>query len=546
MRLILMLLLGCAALQAETYHVDPAGDDSATGLSPTLAWRTLAKVNATTLKPGDSVLFKRGALWREALVVPASGTPGMPITFASYGAGAKPRFLGSDVVPSTAFRDAGGGTCSADVSATVNAVLVGTTFLFDTQGKPLAEVPESYTWNAGILTVRSAKDPRSGKEPWSVCLREDLINSNSKDHLVIRDLVVEDSAKANGGYGVRIMGSKNVLIERVEVLRAGKHHFGCINSTAVVHRSCYAAYALPRQGTGGASAFVSYGDKESGLMDQTSEYHDCLFEHTEDPWNTVSGNEDRYFVFITHGAAIGSVLLKNVICRGGGWSVSNGEAPNAKVRIEGGLLTDNRLTVDGTGIVIDGLRITGAQATIDLMGKDHLLQNLVMQGTNLGSQWFQTAILARGPGMTLRFSTIVMADDAPDYNSCLALADGANGFQCYGNVLWSRGKSIRTWNGAHERFAVCDFNAYQPEVRFNDKDLGTWRKHDRDVRSLTAPDLRFANAKGGDFTLTKASPLIDRVEVPDAPANDAIGTRRPQGKRLDLGAFELPAKTPKR
>jgi hypothetical protein len=540
------LLLLAAWVAAETYHVDPAGNDAANGLTPATAWRSVAAVNKAALEPGDSVLFKRGGLWREALVIPASGTAQAPITIAAYGAGAKPRFSGSDPVPATAFRDAGGGTYAADVASPVNAVLRGTTFLFDTQGRPIGEVPESYTWNAGVLTVRSTTDPRAGKEPWSVCVREDLVHSNGKEHLVIRDLMVEDSAKAGGGYGVRIMGSRHVLVERIEVLRAGKHHFGCINSTAIVHRSCYAAHAMPRQGTGGASAFVSYGDRESGLMDQASEYHDCLFEHTEDRWNTVSGNQDRYFVFITHGAAIGSVLLKNMICRGGGWSVSNGEAPTAKVRIEGGLLTDNRLTVDGTGIVIDGLRLTGAQTTIDLMGRDHVLQNLVMQGTNLGSQWFQTAILARGPGMTLRFSTIVMAGDAPDYNSCLALADGAAGFSCYGNVLWSQGRSIRVWNGAHERFTVCDFNAFQPEVRFNDEDLGTWRKHERDVRSLTAADLRFTNAPGGDFTLTKASPLVDRVEVPDAPALDAVGTRRPQGRRLDLGAFELPAKTPRR
>jgi hypothetical protein len=469
-----------------------------------------------------------------------------PITIAAYGDGAKPRFIGSDVIASTAFRDAGAGTYTADVAMPVNAVLRGTTFLFDPQGKPLNEVAESYAWRNGVLTVRTAKDPRTSKEPWSLCVREDLLHSNGKDNLIIRDLMVEDSAKSGGGYGVRIMGSHNVLVERIEVLRAGKHHFGCINSTGIIHRSCYAAYAMPRQGNGGASAFVSYGDRESGLADQTSEYHDCLFEHTEDTWNTVSGGEDHYFVFLTHGPAISSVLLKNMISRGGGWSVSNGEAPTAKVRIEGGLLTDNRLAVDGTGIVIDGLRLTGTQATIDLMGKDHVLQNLVMQGTNLGSAWFQTAILARGPGMTLRFSTIVMADDAPDYNSCLALADAAAGFQCYGNVLWSTGKAIRVWNGAHERFAACDFNAFRPEVRIGDEELAAWRKHDRDVHSLTAADLRFTNAKGGDFTLQKNSPLIDRAEAPEAPATDAVGTRRPQGKRLDLGAFELPMKTTKR
>lgn len=542
LRALLAFLLLPGLMGAETYHVDLQGDDAASGTTPATAWKTVAKVNATALKPGDSVLFHRGGVWREALVVPASGAAQMPITFAAYGDGAKPRFLGSDLVPATAFRESGSGIYTADVATAVNAVLRGTTFLFDAQGKPVAEVPESYAWSNGVLSVHTADDPRTGRQAWSICVREDLIASNGKDHLVFRDLEVEDSAKAGGGYGVRIMGSRHVLLERIEVLRAGKHHFGCINSTDVIHRSCVAAYAMPRQGNGGASAWVSYGDRESGLADQTSEYHDCLFEHAEDSWSTATGGNDRYFIFLTHGAPIASVLLKNMICRGGGWSVSNGDAPTARIRIEGGLLTDNRLAVDGSGIVIDGLRITGAAGTIDLMGRDHLVQNVVMSGTNLGSAWFQTALLARGPGMTVRFNTIVMADQAPDYNSCLALADGADGLKCYGNVLWSTGKAIRVWNGAAERLATCDFNAYRNEVRFGDETLADWRKHGHDAHALTAADLRFTDAQHGDYSLTRASPLIDRIELPDGPPTDTAGTKRPQGKRLDIGAFELPQK----
>lgn len=539
---LLALLVVPARAWAESYHVDPNGNDTAAGTAPGSAWKSVAKINATPLKPGDSVLFKRGGIWREALLVPASGMAQAPITFAAYGDGAKPRFVGSDVVAASTFREVGAGTYAAEVATPVNAVLRGTAFLFDAQGKPPSDVPESYAWNNGVLTLHTATDPRSAKQVWSVCVREDLLHSNGKDHVVMRDLAVEDSAKSGGGYGVRIMGSHHVLLERVDVLRAGKHHFGCINSTDVIQRSCYAAYAMPRQGNGGASAWVSYGDRESGVADQTSEYHDCLFEHAEDTWSTAQGGSDHYFVFLTHGAPITSVLLKNMISRGGGWSVSNGDAPTAHIRVEGGLLTDNRLTVDGTGIVIDGLRITGAAGTIDLMGRDHVLQNLVMSGTNLGSAWFQTAILVRGPMMTVRFNTIVMADNAPDYNSCLALADTAAGLKCYGNVLWSTGKAIRVWNGGADRLAICDFNAYRTEVKFGDESLAEWRKHGHEAHALTAADVHFVDPGHGDYSLQKSSPLIDHIEVPDSPPTDAIGTKRPQGKRMDIGAFELPMK----
>ena len=88
-------LFGIAAMAvlsagAVDYYVDSAaGDDAAAGTSPQTAWRSLAKVNAAELRPGDVVRFKRGGLWRGSLV-PRSGEPGNPVTYTSYGTGTKP------------------------------------------------------------------------------------------------------------------------------------------------------------------------------------------------------------------------------------------------------------------------------------------------------------------------------------------------------------------------------------------------------------------------------------------------------------------------
>ncbi|MFA7053397.1 MAG: hypothetical protein WC328_10280, partial [Kiritimatiellia bacterium] len=77
------------------FHVDSeAGNDSAEGTRPDTAWRTLDKVNATALIPGDQILFKRGGLWRGQLV-PQSGAPGARILYGAYGDGAKPILQGS-------------------------------------------------------------------------------------------------------------------------------------------------------------------------------------------------------------------------------------------------------------------------------------------------------------------------------------------------------------------------------------------------------------------------------------------------------------------
>jgi len=82
-----------------TYYVDyTAGNDGFSGLTPDLAWKTIAKVNAASLSPGDSVLFKRGETWREQLTVPSSGSAGSPITFGAYGTGDDPKIYGSTQV----------------------------------------------------------------------------------------------------------------------------------------------------------------------------------------------------------------------------------------------------------------------------------------------------------------------------------------------------------------------------------------------------------------------------------------------------------------
>ncbi|MBI5394279.1 MAG: right-handed parallel beta-helix repeat-containing protein [Verrucomicrobia bacterium] len=87
--------LAQAAENPRTFHVSAAsGDDSNSGLSPRAPWRSLDKVNAAELRPGDKVLFKRGDIWRGQLV-PQSGKLGVPITYAAYGKGDRPLLLGS-------------------------------------------------------------------------------------------------------------------------------------------------------------------------------------------------------------------------------------------------------------------------------------------------------------------------------------------------------------------------------------------------------------------------------------------------------------------
>jgi len=80
------------------FYVDSvAGNDSNSGRSPSHAWATIAKVNAYSFPPGARIGLKRGQTWREALVVPGSGTEDAPITICAYDSGANPVLVGSSV-----------------------------------------------------------------------------------------------------------------------------------------------------------------------------------------------------------------------------------------------------------------------------------------------------------------------------------------------------------------------------------------------------------------------------------------------------------------
>lgn len=71
------------------YYVSSSGKDSADGLTPETAWRTLDKVNTTALGYADTVRFRCGDVFRGHLE-PQSGRPSESVVYMSYGEGVKP------------------------------------------------------------------------------------------------------------------------------------------------------------------------------------------------------------------------------------------------------------------------------------------------------------------------------------------------------------------------------------------------------------------------------------------------------------------------
>ncbi|HEY6762667.1 MAG TPA: carbohydrate binding domain-containing protein [Baekduia sp.] len=73
------------------YYLDAtAGDDAAAGTTPGTAWKTLGRLTTATLRPGDTVAFKRGTTFTGSATIDESGTRGAPIRIGAYGSGAAP------------------------------------------------------------------------------------------------------------------------------------------------------------------------------------------------------------------------------------------------------------------------------------------------------------------------------------------------------------------------------------------------------------------------------------------------------------------------
>src|SRR6185312_3861507 len=118
----------CLQTQATQYFVAANGSASNNGTSTSTPWN-LAKVNsfASSLVPGDQVLFNRGDVFYGSLTISKSGSSGNPITYGAYGTGANPIISGFNSTAIT-WSNLGGNIweSSAAVSAltTLNMVVI--------------------------------------------------------------------------------------------------------------------------------------------------------------------------------------------------------------------------------------------------------------------------------------------------------------------------------------------------------------------------------------------------------------------------------------
>ena len=200
-----IILLSCSLLaslsaSATRYYVSSStGKDkfSRDGKSEASAWETFSEVNRKTFSPGDSILFKKGDIWRETLKVPSSGKSGSFITFSTYSSGANPIIYGSKV--STGWKNYRGNiwvssskftnprtsfSCEIFFVEHDNSVTWG---LFKANTGSLA-ADHDWTWSGNFIYVYSVTDPGTRYSDIEVPQSQMCIDLNNKEYLDINGI----------------------------------------------------------------------------------------------------------------------------------------------------------------------------------------------------------------------------------------------------------------------------------------------------------------------------------------------------------------------
>ncbi|MCC7101080.1 MAG: right-handed parallel beta-helix repeat-containing protein [Rubrivivax sp.] len=202
------------------FYVDSQnGSDARDGSAATATgsssgpWRSLARLAAAGLVPGDTVRLVCGSVWNETLRLPASGTTERPIVVTSHpsGCGNAPLIDGSVNVPASAWLAEGGGIYRASVS-----------------GMPLALFDAA----TGASRLNPAHHPNAGfdaERPASLYLRNAVDSDRSSvggrsvsSYLTAgADLKLPAGANVGAGTLVRIRTQAWVLDERAVSARSG-------------------------------------------------------------------------------------------------------------------------------------------------------------------------------------------------------------------------------------------------------------------------------------------------------------------------------------
>ena len=546
----LVELLETRCLLSTTYYVSPSGSDANAGTSQSAPWASVAKVDASTFSPGDSILFQYGGEWHGLLVASSSGTAANPITYGAYGtpSAGKPIFDGSDVVPNSAFTQVSGTTDSFPVSAVAGAngnaywvyanhvPLLAATSLAGVEANANSFYVNGTTVdvNVGTVTPSGSNVYTLGDRGAGTAANSSLIDSNGENYVTFANLEGRETAETasggnitNGsipdGYVFRIQGGSNITLLNDDGEYGSKHIFGAIDTTGFVANGITAEGAINgvsgnQLGYGNITATVAYSDSN-----QSGDTYQWIN-------TTVSNYDGSQPAFLSHADATGDIntlTLQNFVANGS--QIVFEPVANETISVIGGSITNNTLVMYGaTGAneLINGMTFVGSGSAAEIYG-NATLENSLFEGSSQSNQ----AIQVSGAGNLVRFNTIV----PPSYGAAIALESGETGANIYGNLI----------SGTTSDITVASGDTYTADYNFFNSAAGTPNAAANEPHSATGnPDFA-GSAAANPYALTAGSPAINLIPTGTTTlasltteTTDILGQSRPNGGGYDAGAYE--------
>jgi hypothetical protein len=561
----------CAMCLGATYYVDPdAGDDVNAGTSEGAPLRTLAKVEALPLAPGDAVLLKRGAIFREPLNLYRSGAEGAPIVYGAYGEGDPPAITGAD--PVHAWTGLGDGLWSAPLAADPEIVFFdGALGARRAIGAELVTGGDwLYDTDAAALVVYGAAMP----EGVEACTRHDVVNAYEVHDVTVRDLEVRNAVDA-----IALGNTSRVALEGLSIRDNAGWGAIDISADAEGKGEANAVTGCEISGTSATLASSAEGNDGCGVF---------VWGQTFVRWTRVEGSgiHDNG----GHGVALmetsGNVVAGNAIADNGWSGVGTAGLSTARNVIERNDVTDNCRRMDdcfgvnvfrsgddnvvrynvihaqhdtladpdvpvnegypqkyGTG----GIRFDGGDPTLGV-GNDYIL--------SAGNRAYYNVVYGEHNGIDVfNFGNVALENNVvwgSAANGVVVMTYNSSGVSVPGtvvrnNIVAVAGDYLLVHQDALD--STIDDNLYFPDGpsafylvdgadALETNLAGFAASTGFDAQSLAADPL-LADVGAADFHPRAGSPAIDRgADV--GLSEDLDGNPVPSGAAPDIGAYERP------
>jgi hypothetical protein len=530
------------------YYVANNGNDDLDGLSPATAWKTIARVNSqVAFRGGDAILFKRGDVWREELVITWSGESGAHITFGAFGSGDKPRILGSEMA----------GNWSA-VSGNANVWQAATHLSAPLAGHPagifFGGSDGETTWGRSqdihaVNTCGTDFDNLQQEFDW--CWQDDAIYVYSPDDPATRYTFVEVPQRR----GAITMTSHNpqeyITIDGLELMYGTMYGYNDgwpmdYEVRGLTIRNCHVAYIGIRGGDSAMGLVIWHSD----MLVRNNEIHDCGRRNISYNVYTDNGKNTPNLVFenvvfennvlyhgyhttgfdISHGSAMFDTFRNFTFRNNYIWDDPDddpADTPNdftsMGIYLESGsgLFTDFAIYNN----IIKHLK----QKSLAIGGVDNLsIYNNTIYGTNPNIDGYRPMVSISGDNANLRFNNnIVHGTVSADAfaSRCVYIGSGNTEVTGMENNLYFQDdeRQVILYN-VSTSYHMDDWSLYR-------QDTG------RDLNSPDPANPLFTNAADGNFRLQPGSPAHNAGMAVSGRLTDFYGN--PIVGAPDIGAVEV-------